>query len=173
MPTLVLEPPDADALAQRNEISLLAGEAELERRAATAVHHGRIAALLGWAPHAAVPELRACIEPLGGAVVALATPVGVDPPTLLAPRGAAAPFRLLIDTYGTVRYADLDPTPFAAIAFAVMFGMMFGDVGHGLILITLGLLARTRPWVPGKVPIRLGRRCRRGRCRDGIRRCVR
>ena len=121
------------------------------------MRHGRVAALLGWIPHAALPELRARIEPLGGAAVVLPTPVGVEPPTLLAPRGAAAQFRLLIDTYGTVRYADLDPTPFAAIAFAVMFGMMFGDVGHGLMLIALGLLARTRPRCPRSVPSRVGR----------------
>ncbi len=150
VPRLVRELPDAEALAQQGKLSLLAGEAELERQEAAALPHGRVAALLGWIPHAALPELRARIEPLGGVAVVLKTPVGVEPPTLLAPRGPAAQFRVLIDTYGTVRYADLDPTPFAAVAFAVMFGMMFGDVGHGMVLIVLGLLARTGRGVLGR-----------------------
>jgi V/A-type H+-transporting ATPase subunit I len=75
--------------------------------------------------------------------VVLPPPVGGEPPTLLAPRGRSAPFRVLIDTYGTARYADVDPTPFAAVAFALMFGMMFGDAGRGLLLVALGLWART------------------------------
>jgi V/A-type H+-transporting ATPase subunit I len=43
-----------------------------------------------------------------------------------------------VDTYGALRYADIDPTPFAALSFVVMFGMMFGDVGQGLMLAGLG-----------------------------------
>jgi V/A-type H+-transporting ATPase subunit I len=48
-----------------------------------------------------------------------------------------------VDTYGALRYRDVDPTPFAAVSFVLMFGMMFGDVGHGVMLALLGLgLAR-------------------------------
>jgi len=123
--------------------AFLAGEDELDRQAATALQHERVTALLGWMPHVAVEELSARIAPFGGVVITLPRPPGAEPPTLLAPRGARAPFRVLVDTYGTVHYADVDPTPFAAVAFVVMFGMMFGDVGHGLVLIVLGLVART------------------------------
>jgi len=150
VPALVRDPPDPEMLARDGPLELLAGEAELERRMTSTVRHGRVAGTVGWMPSAAIPELRARIEPLGGALVALPSPSGVDPPTFLAPRGVSSHFRLLIDTYGTVRYADLDPTPFAAIAFAVMFGMMFGDVGHGLLLIALGLAARTGRGVLGR-----------------------
>ncbi len=51
-------------------------------------------------------------------------------------------FRPLVTTYGVARYADVDVTPFAALSFMVMFGMMFGDVGHGLVLAGLGLMLR-------------------------------
>ena len=150
VPVLPPDPADIAAIAESDDVALIAGAAELEGRAAAALEHGRVTALLGWAPAAALPDLRARIEPRGGAVVALPTPIGVDPPTFLAPRGPAAEFSLLIDTYGTVPYADLDPTPFAAVAFALMFGMMFGDVGHGLVLIALGLLARTGRGILGR-----------------------
>ena len=59
---------------------------------------------------------------------------GVDPPTLLRHAGAARSFAPLVRTYATVPYADVDPTVLAGVAYVVMFGMMFGDVGHGLLL---------------------------------------
>ncbi|MDD1477387.1 V-type ATPase 116kDa subunit family protein [Arthrobacter sp. H16F315] len=51
--------------------------------------------------------------------------------------------RTLVDTYGTVPYADLDPSRLAGIAYVLMFGMMFGDVGHGAVLLAVGLLLRS------------------------------
>lgn len=44
------------------------------------------------------------------------------------------PFQRLITVYGYPAYENLDPTLFAAITFVVMFGLMFGDVGHGAVL---------------------------------------
>jgi len=44
------------------------------------------------------------------------------------------PFELLIDSYGIPRYGTIDPTIFVAISFLLMFGAMFGDVGHGIVL---------------------------------------
>jgi len=49
------------------------------------------------------------------------------------------PFEILIDSYGIPRYGTIDPTIFVALSFLVMFGAMFGDVGHGLVLVVLGL----------------------------------
>jgi V/A-type H+-transporting ATPase subunit I len=50
------------------------------------------------------------------------------------------PFEGLVTTYGYPDYNGIDPTLFVAITFLFMFGMMFGDVGHGLVLVILGLL---------------------------------
>jgi V/A-type H+-transporting ATPase subunit I len=79
---------------------------------------------------------------VGAAAVELRRPRLVQPPTLLRPARAVQPFEPLVATYGATRYADIDPTPFAAISFVVMFGMMFGDLGHGLVLAALGLMLR-------------------------------
>jgi len=49
----------------------------------------------------------------------------------------------LVNTYGTVPYADVDPSRMAGIAYVVMFGMMFGDLGHGAILLLAGLVLRS------------------------------
>ncbi len=51
-------------------------------------------------------------------------------------------FEVITEMYGTPSYNEIDPTPFVAVFFTVMFGFMLGDVGHGLILSLIGLLAR-------------------------------
>jgi len=66
----------------------------------------------------------------------------VDVPTALPARRSAAALRPLVDTYATVPYRDVDPAWFAAAAYVVMFGMMFGDVGDGLLLVVGALLLR-------------------------------
>ena len=106
-----------------------AGDADLERVAGSA----------------AIDALAAHVHPLGGAVVRLPFPRGAEPPTLVAGKGSSGAFQPLVDIYTTVPYADVNPALFAGLAYAVMFGMMFGDVGHGAVLIAGGLvLARTR-----------------------------
>jgi len=47
---------------------------------------------------------------------------------------------MLVDTYGTVPYVDVDPSVLAGVAYALMFGMMFGDVGQGAMLLLAGLI---------------------------------
>lgn len=121
---------------------LLAGEVELERREAAAARRGPFTVLVGWCPAAYLDLVRARLEPLGGGVVELARPAFVDPPTQMRTPRAAQPFRPLVETYGTVRYRDIDPTPFTAVSFVLMFGMMFADAGHGLLLAAAGLFVR-------------------------------
>jgi V/A-type H+-transporting ATPase subunit I len=53
-------------------------------------------------------------------------------------------FAPLVETYTIVPYADLDPSLMAGVVYVVMFGAMFGDAGHGLFLLALGLLLRWR-----------------------------
>jgi len=61
-------------------------------------------------------------------------PVELKNPRLLRP------FEILTKTYGIPSYTSIDPTPVLGISFLLMFGVMFGDVGHGLVLCLLGLL---------------------------------
>lgn len=48
------------------------------------------------------------------------------------------PFQKLIDVYGTPSYAEVEPTAFFAAGFLAMFGLMFGDAGHGAVLFSAG-----------------------------------
>jgi V/A-type H+/Na+-transporting ATPase subunit I len=134
---------DIAMLEQAGRRDLLTGEAELAARAAGAAEHGSFAGLVGWAAQDQLATLGGALAAVGAAVVELPRPRFETPPTLLQPMRAARPFRPLVETFGAARYSDLDPTPFAAIAFVLMFGVMFGDAGHGLLLVLAGLVLRS------------------------------
>lgn len=141
-PRLAADAHSAAELEAARRADLLAGELDLDRRAAAGSVRGPFTVLVGWCPRKELEALRSCLEPPGGGVVELVTQPFVEPPTLLVTPRVAEPFRPLVETYGTVRYSDIDPTPFAAISFVLMFGMMFADAGHGLVLAAAGLYLR-------------------------------
>jgi V/A-type H+-transporting ATPase subunit I len=142
-PALAPDPVDLEALARDGRADLLAGEVEREEYVASAVVRGEVAALAGWMTTRDLPELRERLAELGGAVQPLRRPRGVDPPTLLrSDTEVRRSLRPLVETYATVPYADVDPTLMASIAYVVMFGMMFGDAGHGILLVLAGLALR-------------------------------
>ena len=136
--------PDLERWEQAGRLDLIAGEAQLEQRSARALTRGAVAAWLGWAPGDQVARLAARVAGVGGAVVPIPRPPGVQPPTLLPQTGASRQFAPLVQTYATVPYADLDPSLLAGLAYVTMFGMMFADVGHGALLVLAALAARLR-----------------------------
>ncbi len=52
------------------------------------------------------------------------------------------PFSDLVRNYGIPRYGEFDPTWLFAISFVLMFGMMFGDIGQGLVIAAGGFALR-------------------------------
>jgi V-type H+-transporting ATPase subunit a len=61
------------------------------------------------------------------------------PPTYLRTSKFTAGFQGLVNTYGIPRYREVNPGAFAIIFFPFLFGIMFGDVGHGSMLLLLAL----------------------------------
>lgn len=49
-------------------------------------------------------------------------------------------FERMIFSYGSPMYGSIDPTPFVAVFFTILFGIMFGDCGQGLIFLIMGIL---------------------------------
>ena len=102
----------------------------------------------GWVPSDLVEDLKKTIEELtehkcefldeDAAVLYMRD--GIMPPTRLNNPKVLKPFELLVNMFGTPNYKEFDPTVFAAVSYIIMFGAMFGDVGHGLILSVTGLI---------------------------------
>jgi len=61
-------------------------------------------------------------------------PVRFNNPKILAP------FQMLVSNFGIPRYGTIDPTPFVMPLYLSMFGLMFADVGQGLMLTIFGIL---------------------------------
>ena len=65
-------------------------------------------------------------------------------PTHLKNNKIFRPFESLVEMYGLPNYTELDPTVFVAITAFLMFGFMFGDVGHGFIFLLVGLILKIK-----------------------------
>ena len=61
-------------------------------------------------------------------------PVAITSPKLLAP------FQRIVNNYSTPEYGSINPTIFVMVAYLSMFGLMFADVGQGLVLMLVGLI---------------------------------
>ncbi len=55
-------------------------------------------------------------------------------------------FEGVVFSYGAPLYGTIDPTFFVALSFTLLFGIMFGDMGQGGVLLLLGILAGKRGW---------------------------
>ena len=63
----------------------------------------------------------------------------VNPPTHFKKSEFTASFQELVDTYGVPRYKEANPALFAIVTFPFIFGIMYGDIGHGSLLFAGGL----------------------------------
>ena len=63
-----------------------------------------------------------------------------DVPVKLKNNVITRPFEMFTKMYGLPVYGGFDPTPYVAITYMLMFGIMFGDVGQGLLISLLGLI---------------------------------
>ncbi|CAD8074247.1 unnamed protein product [Paramecium primaurelia] len=61
-----------------------------------------------------------------------------EPPSLMKTNQFTYIFQELVNTYGIPRYDEINPGLFTIITFPFLFGMMFGDIGHGIVLTLFG-----------------------------------
>lgn len=97
----------------------------------------------GWIPAGRQETLKEAVEASthGAAFLRFEDPSSDDePPAQMRNRGVARSFELLTQLRGTPQYRELDPTPIVTVLFTVMYGMMFGDVGQGIVLVIMGLI---------------------------------
>lgn len=103
-----------------------------------------------WIPSSFSEDLRSEIDLLGNTVSNFTRPKLLDvspaekasdlvPPSRFTLPSFALAFQTVVDTYGVPRYKEMNPGIFTIATFPFMFGLMFGDIGHGAILLGIGI----------------------------------
>lgn len=81
----------------------------------------------------------------------------LNPPTQLKNNWFVRPFEMFVEMYGLPMYGQVDPTPFVAITYTLLFGIMFGDLGQGILLSFVGFFAAKKMGMRlGDIGVRIG-----------------
>lgn len=67
-----------------------------------------------------------------------------SPPVKLKNNALTRGFEFYTEMYGLPNYSEFDPTTFIAITYTILFGIMFGDVGHGLMVMLFGIFMKKK-----------------------------
>ncbi|MCL2031107.1 MAG: ATPase V, partial [Oscillospiraceae bacterium] len=110
-----------------------------------AAHTGESFYILGWVPESEFSEFTKNLDSHAGLnyVVASEDPESLSdltPPVKLKNARLFRPFEPFVGMYGLPAYNEIDPTPLMAVTYSLLFGAMFGDLGHGAVLALAGLL---------------------------------
>jgi V/A-type H+-transporting ATPase subunit I len=144
-----------EKMCQRYEAQLQAlfWQVNASRILADAIaHFGRLQhtyLIYGWVPTGRLETLIERLKQASKSIVIETFPVkraGVPPdvPVTLYSSWLLRPFQSLVTTFAQPRYDEVDPTILMALTFPILFGAMFGDVGHGIELALVGMLLSSR-----------------------------
>lgn len=144
---------DAAALARTYGDPLVAAQRALhdDLLAIDGEEHAAVSArtfvIEGWVPAREHARVRAALlEKLGTSLtveeIARHDWKSPDAPVVLANPPIFAPFEVLTSLLPLPRYGSVDPTPFVAVFFPMLFGIVVGDVGYGIVLALLSLALR-------------------------------
>ena len=110
--------------------------------------------VVGWVPATELDSLIQRLKQASKEILVEVVPVEVaghhsNVPVALQNPGFLGAFETLVNTYSRPRYEEIDPTVLIAITFPLLYGAMFGDVGHGLVLAAIGLFLSRKTTLGG------------------------
>ncbi|CAB1319852.1 unnamed protein product, partial [Coregonus sp. 'balchen'] len=98
-----------------------------------------------WCPVNDLPILRRALEEgsrkSGATVPSFVNriPSNDTPPTLIRTNKFTSGFQNIVEAYGVGNYREVNPAPYTIITFPFLFAVMFGDLGHGVIMALFAL----------------------------------
>lgn len=105
--------------------------------------------LSAWLPKDREADVSKALEAQSAAYEYTAPENGEDVPVLLRNNKFASPFEFVLGLYAYPKYTAYDPTFVMSIFYFIIFGLMFADVGYGLLL-TVGCIIGLRLMKPKK-----------------------
>ncbi|MCL2404289.1 MAG: hypothetical protein FWC92_01950 [Defluviitaleaceae bacterium] len=99
----------------------------------------RIFTFVGWMAEKDAKSLEAEIDSDELTVFTRYGETADSPPISLRNPPIIRQFEFFTRLYGLPAYDEIDPTPLLAMTYTLLFGLMFGDVGHGLVLAVIGM----------------------------------
>ncbi len=80
-----------------------------------------------------------------------------SPPVKLKNNRFSRPFESFVEMYGLPSYNEIDPTVIVSVLYTLLFGIMFGDFGQGIVLSAVGaVMWRLKKMMLGRILIRCG-----------------
>lgn len=99
--------------------------------------------IVGYIPERKVEEFSALFDPMlttSCVIDSVESVPSLTPPTKLKNNRFAEPFQGFVEMYGLPSYKGIDPTMLVAVTYTLLFGIMFGDLGQGILLSIIGML---------------------------------
>ena len=97
--------------------------------------------LEGWVPAEREGKVAAALDKLPCAYGMEEPAEGEEPPVLLKNNAFSANFEWVVGMYSYPKYGTFDPTTVMSIFYFLIFGLMFADVGYGILVTLIGFLA--------------------------------
>ena len=93
-----------------------------------------------WSPSVQEDELRRQLRNFPTTSIERFENHSIKPPTFIKSNDFTTVFQEIVNTYGIPMHKEINPAVFAIVTFPFLFGVMFGDVGHGSLLLFVGML---------------------------------
>ncbi|EEY19167.1 vacuolar ATP synthase 98 kDa subunit [Verticillium alfalfae VaMs.102] len=99
----------------------------------------------GWAPTNEVSRIRATLQEVtnraGLSVPSIINEIRTNktPPTYLKTNKFTEAFQTIVNAYGTATYQEVNPALPVVVTFPFLFAVMFGDLGHAIIMLSAAL----------------------------------
>lgn len=114
--------------------------------------------LSGWVPESELNKFENLEDKYKNTIITTkdVDSVNEQPPTKLKNNKFVRPFEYMVNMYGAPNYDEIDPTPFFAITYMLLYGLMFGDLGQGLVFLGLGFWLSKKNETFGAILKRIG-----------------